>query len=469
MGTITSTGPHVATTLKPQTYPAANTGNGLIAGVQMLLLSLLVFNHFGRPFEKALTGLKIPAIIVGLGILIALVTPTWKELKTNIGRNLFLFFLWMAICVPFSSWKGGSIGILNTFLTFHFPLFLLSASIRSWKGLHWIIGVTTAAVFFHVILGQTYAGGRMALEGTFGNSDDLALLAGFTLPLLASTAFNLPGGILQALVLIPGIAYLLYVIALTGTRTAIPAIGAMLLMVMRHITMVQRVTLIALSTVMVLGALFLLPSSITKRLATIVDAFDSTALEQKRGTDEAHASTAERIELVKDGLYMLITNPIFGVGPGQFDQYRFKELRDDFGRNKRWFPSHNTYIQVASETGFVGILFYVMFLFSMYGALRRAWRWNTPGAHPDATVGRHLVTALGATWVYFVVCAIAMTCNHHPHQFLLAGLIVSLERVSSNAYSKAHAAQSIPNTSVNPAKVIPAVIPPKQRPRLLAR
>lgn len=54
---------------------------------------------------------------------------------------------------------------------------------------------------------------------------------------------------------------------------------------------------------------------------------------------------------------------------------------------------------------------------------------NADGEHPQSALVSQITVALEATLAYFAVCAAFMTCDRHPHQFVLAGLAIALERV----------------------------------------
>ena len=43
---------------------------------------------------------------------------------------------------------------------------------------------------------------------------------------------------------------------------------------------------------------------------------------EESSSDEAMASVAERRDLLRDAIQMTITHPIFGVGPGEYPDYR---------------------------------------------------------------------------------------------------------------------------------------------------
>ena len=77
-------------------------------------------------------------------------------------------------------------------------------------------------------------------------------------------------------------------------------------------------------------------------------------------------STAERLAHWIAGLHMFLDHPILGVGIGNYadayPQYFITIFIDPLGH------AHNYYINIAAETGFIGLTAYVLFLFAMFVA-----------------------------------------------------------------------------------------------------
>jgi len=83
----------------------------------------------------------------------------------------------------------------------------------------------------------------------------------------------------------------------------------------------------------------------------------------------ANMSDLGRVSLLKAGLNMIKTNPIFGIGYGMSSQ-RYKEFQD------KKFPGlvavdtiHNAYVHVFAEQGIIGIAIYLAFNFGLLFSL----------------------------------------------------------------------------------------------------
>jgi O-antigen ligase len=400
--------------------------------VPMGVLCILVLSSFGRPFEFFLTGYKIPFVICVLAGVVVLTTRGLTTLNSAPGLPLVALVGWMLAATPFSTWRGGSAMYVLYFVALQVILFMLAASApRSLADIRKIAYFTVGGYFLYSLLASVDRGvARFDLKGTFGNADDVALFAGFVLPLLVLAALQLRNVFLKITLLGVGGGLLLRAVGMTGTRAAIPALLGMLLVYFLRGNGVQRLMLVALTVTGGLVMIAILPNAILTRFATITKSFNTETIMEESGGDEAMASVAERRELVLDAIRMTIAHPVFGVGPGEYPDYRAQFLDTHSGGHKRFFPSHNTYLQVSSEEGIPGLLCYLAFLGGIYWTIRRSMRLNQPGSHPDWVVGRRIGVALEAALVYFAICAAFMTCERHPHQYVLAGMALALYRIS---------------------------------------
>jgi O-antigen ligase len=396
----------------------------------MLTTSLLLFSHFGRLFEKILVGYKLPAIICSIGILAALVSGAVRRLDTRIGIASCALVAWMALSTPFSTWRGGSANYLLWYVAFWVVLLVLVAHApRNVRDIARLGYVTAFSCLFFLVSGIREESGRLSSTGTFGNSDDVALLAGYCIPFAILLAQQIRNPVFRYLVMFGSAGYLLTSVGRTAARAGLLALAGMAFLYFLRSSGMQRVW-IAGACVVSLGAmLVILPQSALDRFSTIVDSLD-VVQGGPGGYTEAMASTAERRDLLMDAIQMTKDNPIFGVGAGEFPDYRYRHLRYKSGSPKRYFPSHNTYAQISAENGIPGLLLYVVFLFMIYKTIRKTRVLAAQAAdHPQIKLIYQVCTCLEAALIYFSICAFFMTCDRHPHQFVIAGLAIALERL----------------------------------------
>jgi O-antigen ligase len=276
--------------------------------------------------------------------------------------------------------------------------------------------------------------------------------AGFVLPFLILVAQRFRNPLVKGFVLVAGCGSLIRIIGLTGTRASMLAMVSMLAVYFFYGNVLQRLAIVVLTILGALAMLVMLPSSILDRFASAFSSLgtETVAEENADANTEAGASVAERRELLHDALVMTARNPIFGVGPGEFPDYRYQFLdRNARGGHKRFFPSHNTYLQVSSEEGIPGVLLYLGFLGATAFSLRRSLKLNRRDSSLDSKLGSQLSICLQAALIYFAVSAAFITSERYPHQYLVAGLAIALERISTLRAAK----KSI-------ATPDPAVVPP---------
>ena len=98
----------------------------------------------------------------------------------------------------------------------------------------------------------------------------------------------------------------------------------------------------AIVVVSVLAATPFMPQSFWTRMASMFDEQDDK--QQFTGSREA------RRVVMQEGINTFLERPFTGVGAGQFKNY------NPPGRKERWRETHNALIQVAAETGVLGLL-----------------------------------------------------------------------------------------------------------------
>jgi O-antigen ligase len=159
---------------------------------------------------------------------------------------------------------------------------------------------------------------------------------------------------------------------------------------------------------------------------------------------EAEASAAERHELMQDAITAALQHPVTGVGAGMFVQYRFDVMLRPDGTHKPYLPAHNTYLEIASECGFPGVVLYLIFLGSIYGAVRKTRNLTAARSTTDSDLLWSIALCVEAALVYFAVCAAFMTCDKHPHQFVLAGFAIAMLRMARALPAENPRAQPVP-------------------------
>ena len=414
----------ISGTLPPAVHPFATT--------LMIFSVLLLTNHLGRPFEHILVGLRIPAFICGLGIIagLALGLPAFR---TKVGVAFAVFIGWMFLITPLSTWKGGSVTYLLPFLQFWVILFMiLACAPNTMRQLMFLVNITAISSVINILIaGRFDEQARFNMEGTYGNSDDAAILAGFAIPfwLLLSSRYKFA---LRAPLALCGTLFLFRIIILTGTRSILIALVCLFLAWFLRSKIEYRVVGLMVVVIGGFAVLATAPQSVIARLSTTFEAFSASP---DQVLDEASQSAAERRELLKDGILTTLTHPIWGVGPGQFGQYRWSTL-GTVNKPKTWFKTHNTYLEVSADNGIPGLLIYLFFMWSIYRTILRVRRATTGQSSPNLALAFQFASYMELAWVFLVTSALFMTMEAHPYMFVLAGFAVAAERLVKTELAK---------------------------------
>jgi O-antigen ligase len=126
-----------------------------------------------------------------------------------------------------------------------------------------------------------------------------------------------------------------------------------------------------------------------------------------RSGDEAKASADERTEALIEGLQMLRSNPLWGVGQGQFTEHHT-------------LTAHNSYLLALAETGIPG---FIMFAFILYLSIKipvqamRRYRGNA-----EAQVASTWALAVLASFCGLVVGSFFLSFTYHQVLWVYFGV-----------------------------------------------
>ena len=166
-------------------------------------------------------------------------------------------------------------------------------------------------------------------------------------------------------------AVILATILLTYSRGAMIALAVMGLMLVHALHVRWRTTLAAVA--LALAVFLLLPPSVTRRLVTIEQILPSAEAPLR-----PDSSFQERRLLMQVAWVMFAANPITGVGVGNYSaRYEdYEGLASSSARqyedpSDRHYP-HNLFLEVAAETGVIGLIVFGAVLFAAWRTLRAA-------------------------------------------------------------------------------------------------
>lgn len=197
-------------------------------------------------------------------------------------------------------------------------------------------------------------------------------------------------------------------LGLMGARSAFLGLGVAILFIGWHLRR-HRYFLLAVIGAMFacIAALPFLPDALTERFTAVFEMFD--------GGNTSDRTLLRRLSYNIIGLELWSRDPIFGIGPGVFPSYYA-------GPEFRWFPGreldprqlHNSYMEVLTETGIIGL---GLFLTAVFGAVHLALRaqiWRNEAAI--------FATGFGIALAAFLTASLFMPNEDNKYLWILVAL-----------------------------------------------
>jgi O-antigen ligase len=346
-------------------------GMELAAGIALSLfnpanaLCFMVLLMILRPWEigpvNALLSL-IPRFGVSLCAFSWVIHPKQHSRLTPRSRTAVLFLAafsgWLlltavrtpSITATLSGWFNEYFRALSIFML---ALFLIEdeRGVRELE-LTLVIGslsLMSAGIYHLLTAGMT--DGRLMMNGTLGDPNDMGALIVMALPFALVPVFQRKSGVFTktAGLLYGGLAG--FVIWLTRSRGTMLGLVAELLAV--RLVRNPRKRLSLLLTAVVLGVGYF-------GLMKVIP----------RNQEDMAESEGSRLTYWKSAVNMAVHNPLLGVGYGQYaDDYMSYAVGTVYERGNR--TAHSSWFLALGESGFVGFFFYCAFFIS---TVRIAWR-----------------------------------------------------------------------------------------------
>jgi putative inorganic carbon (HCO3(-)) transporter len=165
--------------------------------------------------------------------------------------------------------------------------------------------------------------------------------------------------------------------------------------------------------------------------AVIIALFASDAYFSRMSTIrnyQSEGSAEGRIIAWKASVRMAMSNPLLGVGLGNFPTEFGSKYRPS-DRGMPWMTAHSSYFLVLGELGLPGV---IVFLALVFGGLRATLavkrRLIDAGRDPPSLEVSEVIRLLGllaASAVGFAVPGAFLSAAYYPHIFVLTGILVS--------------------------------------------
>ena len=408
-------------------------GVSFVQAVGFGLLICFLFMIFSRVFDMYFTSYHIPGIcerVIAAAVIVS--GSFWRPFHSGIGKTLLCLTAWMVIGVPFSVWKSDSLSVLTGAWWPCLIVFMaVGGMIKEFKEycvIAWIVAVSIVVLSIFCLRDGTMVNGRlwMSNESRFANPNEMAqaMLIGIPFWLaISKRSASLVGKLAAGGVLV----VMIYVIAQTGSRGALLSFLALFVAMFFQASVRGKAGLLLAGGLCFCAALVFLPGSMQDRYKTILsdDKPERETPEEGFMLDSALSSAAGRQHLLQQSVILTATHPIFGVGVGQFMVAENALAISQGERRGSWLGTHNTYAQIASETGLPGALLFIgIFLLSF--KTTRALYTATKG-EPEL---RGIATQAEALFFSLICLATTDIFIHVAYTMLLpvlAGLAISLE------------------------------------------
>lgn len=373
-------------------------------------------------FDLLLSGTTALAIFLGR-------SKSAKLEVLNPASKLLLFLVgYSVVTLPLVEWPGSVLRTgLETFLKAACFYFFVVGTIRTESRLKTFLWIFVACqvfralepLYLHLTQGYwgsiTHMGNWEFLDRLSGaphdtiNPNGLAFVVVTALPILHFLVP--PNTFVRKIVWLFLIGAMLYVLVLTSSRTGFVVVIFLAgLLIYRS---KRRALLITSMAVIALTGFALMDDLQRQRYFSLVSS-DAKGAETSQG----------RVDGVLSDFKVALRRPLFGHGLGT--SY---EANANFRGNAQ--PSHNLYTEVAQELGFIGLIFFVVFLRRVISNCIRAQQSTPDRASPGGkNILREVGTSLQLLLLVYLVFSLASYGLSEPYLYLLGGLSVVVARLS---------------------------------------
>jgi O-antigen ligase len=415
-------------------FPAVSRSPGFVALAALVVYLLFRFSmlqdfiayrfHFNTRYHYVCVPILLLASAIG-GRLVP-VLSSW------LGIWMTAFTFWMGACIPTSTWRGGSFGTFRNYVENDFMIFVVVGCVACVLLAQKRAVYAMAAVMplYVLILAGTssasmYGERAMMVYGTYGNPNNIASHLLFLSPFVVCSMLLGKGFGFRHLA---GIAALFggsVFFVRSGSRGGLLALFAALAVVFVGLPSSKKAVAVLMLVLTVPAVLALIPRNALLRYRAIFS--DTSGLAMTAAESDmitaAVGSSLERRLIFKESVALSFHNPIFGVGPGQFETYEANGAKAA-GRRAIWLVTHNAYTQVSSEMGLVGFVFYMGVLLTTGLSLRRI-RKRLSGI-PHMRPAYYIASCLLVSWVSYCVFSVFDYLAYYQYVPLMAGFTVGL-------------------------------------------
>ncbi len=431
---------------------------GLVFGVLVIRFSatgtaaLVAFIYLD--LSEALVRYHFPSLLQLL--VVALAFAAWLKRDTASVREVLLQPLtlaiaaWLAMAFVSTAWAGDRAAADMRFgdLLKAFALYLLATALmRSRRRLmQGVAAFLVSAALLSLLATYQFVTGQTSRSfGGFGRYEEAQIYEEVFQPRAAGPVGD-PNFFAQILLIAVPVAVLLgffarrrwsriamlgvaavvlFAIALTYSRGGMLAVAVMAVLMLRPLHVHWKNTVLA--AIGALLVLLVLPSGVTKRFVTLEQVLP-VADEDVR----ADSSIAERRVYMAVAAAMFAQHPMEGVGIGNYP-VEYDEYIGDVASSARLYPRanpmrypHNLFLEIAAETGLIGLALFGTVVIAVWRALRRSERAFSAAGDRELA---NLAIALRISFIGFLVASVFLHLAVPRYLFLLLAFAASAQRI----------------------------------------
>jgi putative inorganic carbon (HCO3(-)) transporter len=389
----------------------------------LVLFSLV---YFVRPedFIHGLTLIPIGKITGGIALFaLIFVVPAGGRHKLTLELKVLLLLLGqMILCIPFASWRGGAFDtVINKFskgVIVAILIYMVSTSVNEVRKLLAIQAGTIAALTVaSVLVHHTQDGRLMGIQkGILENPNDFAINIAINFPLCIAFLFAAKNSLAKTFWGV-SLIFMMWGVIATYSRSGLLAMMVTVVICIWEFGIRGKRTSVLVSAVFIgmiaIGVVIITPNYLTR--------IESMVLGNIQGSGDK-GSLAARQELLKESLRVMVTHPVFGIGPGDFQSYTLS-----------WHVAHNTYTELGAEAGVPACF---LFLWMLVLSLRkiRAVR-KLPGYESSEDI-RLWTSALWAAMAAYMAGAMFASTEYNLFPYFMVGYICAVYQIAGVAQGR---------------------------------
>ena len=342
---------------------------------------------------------------------------------TKEAKLFLIFCAIMMVGIPFSVWPGGSTELFTTQIFRLMMLILLFGNclqtprqITILMRCIVVFGTVVAAVsFYHYLTGQFDSHGRLIGYGSkeYENPNDLSLGLLIMIPLAMVLCAQENQLVIIRMFYVLAMGLMVVVILVSLSRTGM--VGLAFLASLALLEMGKRNPAKALALCSLIVAMVVMVKQVSP---TIADRADSIFDSEK---DES-GSKAERLSQMSDGITVALEHPVLGAGLGM-SSVAIVAMHNNAAN--RWVKIHNTYILIAAELGFPGLIVFLVMIISSIRNLKVISAYGLQGESMNYQE-EGLAKGLRKALLVFMVTAFFSPVAYNFFLYILIGISGSL-------------------------------------------